>query len=101
MKISITDSLTIKEIQDKFSKKYPYLKVEFFSKSHRIHAGSRKEFMISSDTNIQDCRTQHLIGSMDIFPKTTVAELEKEFQDKFGLFIQVLGDQEMYGLKQL
>ena len=89
MKINISDSLTIKEIQDKFSNKYPYLKLEFFSKSHRIHAGSRKENMISTDTKIKDCRSQHHIGSLDIYPKTTVAQLEKQFQEIFGLFIQV------------
>lgn len=89
MKISISDSFTIKEIQDKFSKKYPYLKLEFFSKSHRIHTGTRKEFIISTDTKLEDCRSQHHVGTLDIFPKTTVAELEKQFQDIFGLFIQV------------
>jgi hypothetical protein len=89
MQISISDSLTIKEIQDKFSKKYPYLKIEFFSKSHRIHAGTRKEFMISPETSIMDCRSNHKIGSLDIYPNTTVAELEKQFQDIFGLYIQV------------
>ena len=89
MKINISDSMTIKEIQDIFSNKYPYLQIEFFSKSHRTFAGSRKENMISSDTNIRDCRTQHHIGTLDIFPKTTVAELEIFFQDVFGLFVQV------------
>ncbi len=89
MKISISDSLTIKDIQDIFSQKYPYLKIEFFSKSHRIHAGSRKEFIISPETKIKDCRSQHHTGTLDIFPQTTVAELEMNFQEIFGLFIQV------------
>ena len=88
MKINISDSMTINEIQDIFSDKYPYLKIEFFSKSHRIHVGSRREYMISSDTNIRDCRSQHHIGTLDIFPKTTVAELEIFFQDVFGLFVR-------------
>lgn len=89
MKISISDSSTIKEIQEIFNKKYPYLKIEFFSKSHRIHTGTRKEYIISPETKIKDCRSQHQTATLDIYPKTTVAELEKNFQDVFGLFIQV------------
>lgn len=89
MKINISDNMTISEIQEKFNQKYPYLKIEFFSKSHRIHAGSRKEYMIAPETSIKDCRSQHETKSLDIFPKTTVAELEQKFQEVFGLYIQV------------
>jgi hypothetical protein len=89
MKIKITDSSTITQIQDSFSKKYPYLKIEFFSKSHRIHTGTRKEFMIDPATKIADCRTLNKTGELEILPETTVAELEKTFADTFGLFIQV------------
>ncbi len=89
MKIKITDSSTITQIQDSFSKKYPYLKIEFFSKSHRIHTGTRKEFMIDPVTKIADCRTLNKTGELEILPETTVAELEKTFADTFGLFIQV------------
>jgi len=89
MKINISDSSTIKDIQEVFTKKYPYLKIEFFSKPHRLQVGSRKEHMIEPEIMIKDCRSKHKNGSLDIYPNNTVAELEKSFQDEFGLSIQV------------
>ncbi|HEX5625450.1 MAG TPA: hypothetical protein VFX48_05495 [Saprospiraceae bacterium] len=89
MKITISDSISIEDIQNSFSKKYPFLKIEFFSKPHAVHTGSRKEFMIPSQTMIKDCRTIHDKGNLDIHPYTTVAELEQKFQELFGLYTQV------------
>lgn len=89
MKINIKDSLRIKDIQDAFTQKYPFLKIEFFTKAHKLHGGTRKEFMISSDQKIEDCRTLSNTGELDIYPLTTVAELEKQCKELFGLYIQV------------
>lgn len=35
MKILIKDTLTIEEIKEKFTHKFPYLKIEFFNKPHK------------------------------------------------------------------
>ncbi|MBK6546936.1 MAG: hypothetical protein IPO78_09885 [Saprospiraceae bacterium] len=89
MKIEIIETNSILDIQKSFSKKYPFLKMEFFTKPHPIHGGSRKEFIISNDTLIKNCRTKHNEGILEIYPHTIVAELEKNFNDIFGLSIQV------------
>ncbi len=89
MKIVIDDTFSIQEIQQKFSDKYPFLKIEFFSKEHLKNTGSKKELMISPDVLLKDCRSIHNQGSLEIFPSTTVMALEKEFQDSYGLFVQV------------
>lgn len=89
MKIKITDTDSILHIQDTFSKKYPFLKIEFFSVKHKIHSGSRKEFIIPNNSLIKNCRTKHNEGVLNIHPYTTVAELERQFEEIFGLYIQV------------
>ena len=38
--MDITDNVTIKEIQDAFNQKFPYLKLEFYSEHHESGEGS-------------------------------------------------------------
>ncbi len=89
MLINIDDSLSLSQIQEKFSQRYPYLKIEFFSQPHDIHRGSRKEHMINKDALIKDCRKKHNHGNLEIHPYNSVAHLEKNFEDIFGLYVQV------------
>lgn len=89
MTITIHDQLSIDELQQQFNSKYPYLKLECFTKPHGIHSGSRKENMIPSDTLVKDCRSKHKDGQLEINPDHTVAQIEKSFQDIFGLYVQV------------
>ncbi len=89
MKIVINDTLSIRDIQEKFSERYPFLKIEFFRKEHSKHTGSKKELMIPSDMLLQDCRSVHNKGNLEIHPSTTVMKLEQEFQESYGLSAQV------------
>lgn len=89
MKIVINDALSIREIQELFSARYPFLKIEFFSKEHSKHSGSKKELMIPANQILKDCRSIHNKGNLEIHPSTTVMDLEQEFQNTFGLSTQV------------
>ncbi len=89
MKILIKDTLTIEEIKEQFSKKFPYLKIEFFTQPHKKFTGSKKENMIPVSATIGESRSVHSIGDLTIDENTKVAHLEKEMMDKFGLFVQV------------
>jgi hypothetical protein len=89
MKITISDSYTLHEIQEKFSLIFPYLKIEFFSKPHNIYGSSRKEFIIHPDTQLKDCRSKQLEGQLEIDGNLSVAKMEQQFRHMFGLFIQV------------
>lgn len=89
MKIVINDALSIREIQELFSARYPFLKIEFFRKEHSKHSGSKKELMIPANMILKDCRSIHNKGNLEIHPTTTVMDLEQEFQDSFGLSTQV------------
>jgi len=89
MKINVGDNQTIKEIQTNFSERYPYLKIEFFTKPHEKFRGSSKESMVDSNTLIKNCRSVHGEGEIEIFPSTKVSTLENKFREVFGLHVQV------------
>lgn len=89
MKIEITDKRTISEIQDEFNKAFPYLKVEFFTKTHKERAGTAKKYIIANTKTLGECRTLHTNGAFFIVPKMTVLELEKEFNKTYGLSVQL------------
>lgn len=89
MKIHIDDQQSIADIQEKFSNAFPYLKIEFFKKSHQVGEASAKEDMLPSDTALGKWRTVHNEGDITITKEITVAEVESGFQKQFGIAAQV------------
>lgn len=89
MKINITDKKKIAAIQKEFGALFPFLKIEFFSKPHKVGAPSARKIMKLPSKTLGECRTIHTSGTITITPRTTVAELEQKFMDIFGLSIQV------------
>lgn len=88
MKIFIDDTLTIQQVQREFSSRFPYLRLEFFSKPHKEGAGSEKRDMLDNSTSLSDCRLKKE-GELSISPEMTVAQLEKLFRDNYRLYVQV------------
>jgi hypothetical protein len=89
MKITINDRRKIFEIQEEFNTMFPYLKLEFFTKRHKVGGASPKKLMKSSINTIGECRTIHNKGTLTITPMMTVCELEQSFVDRYGLAVQV------------
>ena len=89
MDIQINDRKHISTIQEEFNSVFPYLKIEFFKHEHEKGEGSPLGDMIPSDSLIGKWRTVHDQGDIHIEPSSTVAEVEKSFQDKFGISAQV------------
>lgn len=48
-----------------------------------------KENLIPANLQLKDCRKKHNEGTIELEPETTVAQLERQFQEIFGLYIQV------------
>ena len=88
MEIAINDIKKIDSIQKEFNSTFPYLKIEFFAKSQKTNIRSTQR---SSNYNrtVGDCRNNHTNGTINIKPEMTVAELEKKFRERFGLFTQI------------
>ena len=87
--LKITDDRKISFLQEEFHKIFPFLKLEFFVNKHYSHQGSYKKDMLSSDLSIKNCRKKHSEGEIIIKENMSVTELEKLFQDTFGLNAQV------------
>ena len=90
MQIRIEHTKKIHSIQKEFSHNFPYLKIEFFSKPHKNGESSLKKHLLRSDKAIGSCSLKPTTKkSISITPNTTVADLEKLFNQAFGLSIQV------------
>ena len=89
MEIIINDHRKIFAIQKEFSEIFPYLKLQFFGKPHKVGAPSSKKMMKHPSKTIGQCRTIHNKGVLTITPNMTAADLEQGFSDVYGLSVQV------------
>ncbi len=89
MKININDNRKIFAIQEEFNTLFPYLKIEFFSKPHKVGGASAKKLIKHNSKTLGECRTVHNNGEITITPSLTVSDLEQRFQDVYGLNVQV------------
>ena len=89
MYIDINDKTSLREIQEAFSAFYPYLKIEFYSKRHGKYEASDEVFLIEPNILIGDIKATHISGVLEILSSSKVSEVEKEFQVRFGLSVQV------------
>ena len=90
MHIEIHDNTVFRSIQDTFSNFYPYLKLEFYKKAHRKFESSDKKNFINPDCIVSDIKKTHLSALIEIQPSYKVSEVEKEFQQRLGLPVQIL-----------
>ncbi len=90
MYIELNDNTKLREIQEVFSDFYPYLQINFYWKRHKKYESSPIVELVSSDTSIGTIRKTHLSGLLEILPLNKVADVEKEFQERFGLSVQIL-----------
>lgn len=89
MNITINDHRKIFAIQEEFNTVFPYLRIEFFSKPHQSNGPSAKQLVKHSSKTLNECRTNHHQGNITIVPAMTVADLERHFNDVYGLSVQV------------
>ncbi|MEQ1747714.1 MAG: hypothetical protein ABMA02_19960 [Saprospiraceae bacterium] len=91
MKIQITPEKTIGDIQTAFHEEFPYLKLVFFSKPHRAVTGTHAKFLIEDwNTKIGDMVAVARSGFLTLLPNTRTFDIERIFENEFGLFVQVM-----------
>jgi hypothetical protein len=90
MHIQLHDDITLKEIKNVFSNYYPHLKLEFYSKTHLLYESSNQRDVLPDEKKLKEIKEIHIDGIIDIQPAEKVADLEFEFQRRFGLPVQVL-----------
>ena len=85
----ISDDKTIKNIQDEFQEKFPFLKLEFYTTPHKVGEGSAEKLHIEGDKTIGKIRKIHNSGNLSINGHLKVSTFEQSFYDKYGLNVQV------------
>jgi hypothetical protein len=91
MILSINASTTVADVQSAFSQAFPYLKIEFFTRTHDVGESTWSKYMVFN-------RQEHF-GKLISFKGNdvpfefnsamTVAAFEQHFQKHFGLGVQV------------
>lgn len=89
MVIKISSNKSISEIKQEFSREFPFLRLEFFNKSHKATEASSKNEMIGSDMLIGKIQKHKKEGYLDVEHNMKVQDLESVFHKQFDLFVQV------------
>jgi hypothetical protein len=90
MYIAINDTTTLGQIADTFSNYYPYLRMAFFKVPHQRYQSSVFGQQYGLTDTIGAIRKTHVSGIFEILPTYTVAEVERNFQLRFGIALQIL-----------
>lgn len=85
----IDNNKKIRDIQESFHKKFPFLKLEFYKGSHHEGESSPARERLNNELMIDEVRTIHSEGNLHIREEMSVAELERSFMQRFGLNAQV------------
>lgn len=88
-KILINDHRKIFAIQEDFHNMFHCLKIEFYSKPSKVGASSSKKIIKHPTKTLGECRVIHNKGTLTITPGMTVAELERNFDDVYGLLVNI------------
>jgi hypothetical protein len=87
--IGISNNRSIENIQKAFNEAFPYLKIEFFSQPHEKGKPTSAKYLVSPKKIIGEFTTGNIQGDLNLIDTMTVYELEKLFEDNFGLHVQV------------
>ncbi len=87
--IAISDHRKIHAIQQEFNKKFPNLKLEFFSKPNTKNGSHSDKIQEEGSHTLGDCRTQHHANNITITPSMSFSDLQQTFLDEHGLKIRM------------
>jgi hypothetical protein len=89
MEIVVNKSKKLKTIQEEFQKNFPFLKLEFYSTSHKKSEGTFKNATLNSNLTVGEASRFSKETVVHINKKMKVSELENAFTELFGLNAQV------------
>lgn len=87
--MQITDSKKLKDIQQEFNAKFPYLKLEFYKGKHETGVPSPVGKQLDPEKTIGQVRSVHNDGDLSIDGHLKVSTLEDHFWKQYGLNVQV------------
>ena len=90
MKVLISRSMTIAEVQASFSEAFPYLKLVFFTKPHKAFKGSPAKYLVQDrNIKISALEKEPRDGELYLEAEMPVWQVERLFEQEFGLHVQV------------
>ncbi len=93
MDIIITGEKTLKEINDAFHAKFPYLKLNFFSSAHESHEASSIWDTLNPEMKLSQVSRTVNPDHLSINGHLKVETLEQEFQRRYDIGMQVMRKQ--------
>ena len=87
--LHISDDIKLKELKAAFNKKFPHLKIEFFSEEHDEGEASTYKSMYDDELYLKDIRKNNTEGDLSINGHTKTSTFESNFKEKFGVNVQV------------
>lgn len=87
--MKILKSMTVQELRNQFSEKFPSLKIELYTTGHSENTGSNAKNEILHDTTLENISSEIKDGDFFYNGEMSVKEFEKGLKDQFGLNVQV------------
>jgi hypothetical protein len=88
MELWVFNNTTLREVQEKFSHYFPFLKLDFFIYHHHTEDSPFKKEVFKG-IYLEETSDFFKEGTIYFSPATTIAELEQEFQIELGLAARV------------
>lgn len=89
MKLIITGSRSIQEVQRDFNAEYPYLKLEFFRLPRRKEVNTSAANLLDRSLKLNQARRYQYDGELELQDTMKVNELELQLKEQYGLNAQV------------
>ncbi len=89
MKLLLTYSKTVADVQEAFIELFPHLKIEFFTRPHEDKAASWSKFLIFDRTQTLKQIGMLKEGVLTLTKETITGEFEQFLAVRYGLFAQV------------
>ena len=89
MIIHIHDNVLVSDLQERFSKCFPSLKIEFYTKPHSSAKPSNEKYRIDPQNRVGNVRHNSNEGNLEIKSWYTVQKVEEDFREKFGMNVQI------------
>lgn len=90
MQLNISSDVTMGELQAAFAEAFPGLKLAFFTKPHRAYKGSAAKYLVQKkDMPLRDLSPNMKSGYLLVEPDMVVWQLERLFEEEYGLHVQV------------
>ena len=90
MHLEINDNTILENLQHTFTNFYPYLTIEFYRGQHHRYEASDETVRIDPLKKVCDVLDTHISTLLEIQPWYKVKDIEKEFQERIGISIQIM-----------